>query len=146
MPAHKFSQLLGRSDELRAITLRARRLMELQQVYEASAPAEIARASHVAGIKAGVLVLCADYPAVAAKLKQLLPRITENLRQRGAEINGIRVEVQVKTPGARALKQRDKAPLPVDLFEKLSEQVREPGLKSALTNIIRKRRSLKEPE
>ena len=49
----------------------------------------------MAFVKAGELILSANNGAVAAKLKQMAPRILDFLRARGHEITGIRLQVQV---------------------------------------------------
>lgn len=118
---------------------KARRLTELQQVFFDSAPPLLARASRVKNYRAGTLFLLADNAAVAAKLKQLAPRLLVNIQKREAEVTGIRVEVQVKeseceTPGK--LKNSSLTIDSIEHFRKLSEAVPDSPLKSALTNLV----------
>lgn len=140
MPAQKIGSLLA-SGELQMLSRQARRLAELQQVFFDSAPPTLAQASRVKNCRAGTLFLLADNAAVAAKLKQLTPRLLVNIRKREPEITGIRVEAQVKMPPARPLADSEKNPLAVDTieeFRKLSETIPDSPLKSALVGLVRR--------
>src|SRR3954464_14176586 len=100
MPLHTFGDLLGSTDALKALKARVRRLTELQSLYVRTAPRELASSSRVKGCRAGTLFVCADNAAVASKLKQLAPRLLAAIRENEAEINQIRIEVQVGGRGA----------------------------------------------
>lgn len=149
MPLHTIGNLLGATDELKALSARARRLRELQTLYVGSAPRELARSSRVRNLKAGTLLISADNAAVAAKLRQLAPTLLASLRKSEAEINGIRIEVQVSGALHERIPQSKKTPLSADAiqeFDALAKRVPDGNLKSALARLVRhhkKTRSMK---
>ena len=140
MPAQKISSWLA-SGELRTLSSKAQRLTELQQVFFDSAPPSLAQASRVKNYRTGTLFLSADNAAVAAKLKQLAPRLLVTIQKLEPEITGIRIEVQVKgsqrEPQAR-IKNSSLTTDSIEHFRKLSEAIPESTLKSALANLVRR--------
>jgi len=72
----------------------ASRLLRLQAIIAASLPPGLSRAARVANLKSGKLVIHADNGAVAAKLRQMAPRLTDLVRFESAEVNGIEIRVQ----------------------------------------------------
>jgi hypothetical protein len=133
--------LLGATEELRALQARVRRLRDLQKLYLRSAPRELASSSRVKSYRAGTLFVGADNAAVAAKLKQLAPRLLASLQESEGEITKIRIEVQVggRAP-ERAYVSRKKAPsaAAASELEALSARVKDPQLKSALERFARR--------
>src|SRR4051812_23011642 len=95
MPLNTLGALLGATEELRALQARVRRLRELQSLYFRSAPRELASSSRVKSYRAGTLFVSAVNPPVAAKLKQLTPRLLACFKEIEREITKIRIEVQV---------------------------------------------------
>ena len=145
MPLRDIRQLIGASNELDTVRKKAQRQAVLQQAYVDYTPVELAyltKASRVGYIKAGTLYLLTDQAAVAAKLRQLLPRLLPILSKLDGEVTGIKVELQVKSLQQKPVDRLKKNTLPIDSieqFKKLSKTVRDPGLKSALTNLVNKR-------
>jgi hypothetical protein len=145
MPLRDIRQLIGASAELDTVRKNAQRLTALQKAFVDYTPVELAeltRASRVGYIKAGTLYLWADHAAVAAKLRQLLPRLLPRFSKLDAEITGIKVVVQVQFPPHQSWKNAQKNQLPIDSiehFERLSRAVKDPALKSAIANLVRKR-------
>ena len=74
--------------------MQVERIAALQRVYETLAPSGLPRSSRVANLTAGELLLITESGAVAAKLRQIAPRLTSRFREAGVEITGIRVDVQ----------------------------------------------------
>jgi len=145
MPLRKITQLIGASAELNAVRKQAQRQAALQKAYVDYTPVELAeltQASRVGYIKAGTLYLLADHAAVAAKLRQLLPRLLPHFSRLEPQITGIKVEVQV-TNQARELRTNFKKNFltidSIEHFERLSHDVSDPDLKLAITNLIRRR-------
>ena len=94
-------------------------------------------------LRAGTLYLSADNGAVAAKLRQLAPRLLTAIRDRVPEVNGIRIEVQLSTTGDDLRKNTKKKPLTVETienFEKLAAALPDSGLKSAVGALARHHR------
>lgn len=87
--------LLNSLPELQALNRELRQLAALQSALTQLLPGNLATSTSVAQVKAGELILFANNGAVAAKLRQMAPRILDSLRSRGHEITGIRIQVQV---------------------------------------------------
>ena len=138
MPLHSLGDLLGTAEALKALTARVRRLKELQSLYVRTAPRELASLSRVKGCRAGTLFVFADNAAVAAKLKQLAPRLLAAIRENEAEINQIRIEVQVGGRGGAGPYQPRKRPLTPATIERLgalAQAIPEGGLKAAISRL-----------
>jgi hypothetical protein len=95
MPARKVAEILIDAPNLRAIAEATQRTQELQRTYVETVPDELSRASRICSARSGMLSVAAGNGAVAAKLRQLAPRILRRFRQLGHEFNSMRVEVQV---------------------------------------------------
>ncbi|MGZ5093089.1 MAG: DciA family protein [Burkholderiales bacterium] len=137
MPLHTIGKLLSATDELKALQARTRQLLELQTLYLGSAPRELASSSRVKGYRAGTLFVSAENAAVAAKLKQLTPRILASVQKFEKQVTSIRIEVQV-TGRQRTYKsiKTSLTPEAIEEFDALSKRVRDPDLKSALANLV----------
>jgi hypothetical protein len=72
----------------------ARLLLKLTRRFEAIAPAGLRYAAHVANYKSGRIIIHADNGAVAAKIRQMSQRLSDELSKGGAECIGIEVKVQ----------------------------------------------------
>lgn len=142
MPAHRINDLLARSGELRALSDQARRLAEVQQVLLEAVPSSLVNATRVKQIRAGTLLVLAENPAVAAKLRQLAPRLLLHVQKRKIQVTGIQVEVQVAMPhiGPEARSGRDLSRTAVSELEGLADTLRESPLKSALERLVRRRK------
>lgn len=139
MAVQKFSSLLGTTGEFKALVQKAQRLAEWHKRYADLAPPALARSSRVAGFRSGTLVLWADNAAVAAKLKQLTPRLMTALNKQANEVTSIRVQVQPAKATRHPEKRRALSGLPpkaVEHFEKLSASVPQTPLKEALRALV----------
>ena len=144
MPTRKLSALIIDNAGLTALTRATQCIAALQRLYAVCAPPDMVRASRVVNNRDGMLVIAADNGAIAAKLRQQAPRLLKNMQKQGGEVTGIRVQVQVErsTPAPRIRTQ--KTPLTIDSinnFERLSKQVKDPDLGSALARFAARRRS-----
>jgi len=145
MPLNDIRKLIGAAAELASVRTQAKKQAALQKAFEDYTPVELAhltKASRVGYIKAGTLYLLADHAAVAAKLRQLLPRLLPVLHNLEPEVTAIRVEVQVTGHASELNRKSEKQLLPIDSIEKfeaLSHSVKDPALKSAITNLVSKR-------
>jgi len=88
------SSYLKAASDLAAVTQHAERLIALQHLFEVIAPPALARHCHVANFKQGKLVLHAANAMVAAKLRQVVPSLSEDLSNRGWKVTAIQVAVQ----------------------------------------------------
>ncbi|HEX2826720.1 MAG TPA: DciA family protein [Burkholderiales bacterium] len=138
MPLTTFGQLFGTTETLKALKARVKRLAELQSLYVRTAPRELAGSSRVKGCRAGTLFVFADNAAVAAKLKQLAPRLLAAIRETEAEINQIRIEVQVRGRQGVSFATSRKKPLSeatVRRFGALAQTMPEGPLKAAVARL-----------
>lgn len=139
--SRRLNSILDDSPELHRLSSKAGRLRALQLLYEQVAPPSLARASHVLNLEQQMLLLAADNGAVAAKLRQLAPQLAQLFRDRGHEVTGIQVHVQVALPPAR----RSMAPAALgaagrQALADLAGKLPESPLKNALQRLARSRR------
>jgi hypothetical protein len=143
VPVQKIGDVIATSGNLEALARKARRLKDLQQLLFEASPPSLAAASGVADLKSGTLIVVADNAAVAAKLRQLAPRLLLHVREQANEVTGIRVEVQVKPHKIKAEDDITKRSLPPDAikdFSALSDALPASPLKSALDRLVARRR------
>jgi hypothetical protein len=93
---------------LEAIVVRVEQLAALERAYVAAIPREFANRSRVAYERAGTVVVSADTGAVAAKLRQLAPRIVNEIVKSAPEVTSMRVEVQIVQSSKRPPQLRPK--------------------------------------
>lgn len=147
MPVQKIGDLIATSGNLKALARQAQHLEALQHLLFEAIPPALARASRVTNLRSGTLVISADNAAVAAKLRQLAPRLLLHIRKLAVEVTGIRVDVQVKTHKIKAEDESTQRSLPPDAIQKfgrLSEALPPSPLKSALARLVA-RRQVKKP-
>lgn len=138
MSEKRVGLLIDTLPELQALNREIRQLLALQSVLAEVLPGNLATSVRVATVKAGELILFADNGAVAAKLKQMAPRILIVLRQRGYQITGIHLKVQVRVRDnplpQKHISLSSEARTAIDL---LSERLNTSPLKSALSRLGR---------
>jgi hypothetical protein len=142
VPVQKIGDVIARSGNLTAVARHARRLDDLQQLLREATPSALAAATRVVDLRAGTLVVLADNPAVAAKLRQLAPRLLKHVQKQQPEITGIRLGVQVKTHKIKAEHEVTRRALPPEAIRDLArlETALPPSpLKSALNRWLTKR-------
>jgi hypothetical protein len=93
--AQRFKSLLSGNQELRPLLAKAQALSALQRHFSSVAPPHLAQSSQILGLQSGTLSVAVANAAVAAKLRQLAPELVVLLQNRGCEVSGIRVKVQV---------------------------------------------------
>jgi hypothetical protein len=78
----------------------AQRLLRLQRLLETALPPPLRASVRVANLRQGKLIIHAGNSAVAAKLRQFVPRFAELFSNNGAQINEIDIKVQAKASAA----------------------------------------------
>jgi hypothetical protein len=139
VPAHKIDFYLNSSNSLRRLTDEARRIAELQRVFMKIAPQPLTQACCVRQLRAGILSLLAENAAIAAKLKQLLPRLLTSYQKLGWQVTAIRVEVQVRNATSEVATRRSTKHLSTEsikYLEQLAAGLEDSPLKQALTNMV----------
>ena len=142
MAAQKISFWLTTPAEVKGLTAKVGRLTRLQQVFREAAPPQLACACRVTNLRAGTLVILADNQAVAAKLRQLVPSLLNEVRKFETEGTGIQVQAQVKSATNSIRPNVTERSLPIDIvdqFKALSETVADAELRGALTRLVRRR-------
>ena len=91
----RFKSLLSGNQELRPLLTKAQALSALHRHFIGVAPPQLAQSSQVLGLQSGTLSVAVANAAIAAKLRQLAPELVALLQNRGCEVSGIRIKVQV---------------------------------------------------
>jgi len=131
--------LLNSLTDLEAIRMHAKRVVALQQAYSAAVPGELSQSSTVGYEIQGTLVLLAANGAVAARLRNLGPRLLLTIRRQFPEIKAIRTEVQlVRSSRRRAPPIRRVGATGLQSLKALEATLAEGPLREALRRLIRR--------
>jgi hypothetical protein len=120
------------------IMAHARLLLKLSRRFEAVAPAGLRHAAHVANYKSGIVVIHADNGAVAAKIRQLSQRLSDELSKGGTECSCIEVKVQPRQIPSQSTTSTLK-PLSgkaIGMLRSTSEKLPKGSLKEALERLL----------
>jgi hypothetical protein len=94
-PDHQLAHAyLGRHDSLGPLAVRAADLIAMRRHYRDAMPEGLARNSQIFNYRRGTVIIGANNSAVAAKIKQLAPRLTALFLEKGWQVNAIQVQVQ----------------------------------------------------
>jgi hypothetical protein len=95
--AQHLKTLLNDNQELSQLLAKAQALTALQRHFTSIAPPHLIQSSQVQvlSLQLGTLSIAVANATVAAKLRQLAPELVVKLQDRGCEVSGIRVKVQV---------------------------------------------------
>jgi hypothetical protein len=146
-PAKGAVDFLRAHDKLANLLPAVARLAALQKDCAALLPTQFAWCTPLA-FENGQLTLAIPNAALAAKLKQQLPKLQDNLLKQGWQVIAIRLKVQVVKEVAKP--QRIPHPgLPVgalaafaQLEETLEKSPQNNSLKEALKNLVQKRKQI----
>ncbi len=111
-PARSLEDCLQADTGMARLAAHARRLARLQQVFLSATP--LARHSRIANLRSGRIVIHTGNSAVAAKLRQIEPRLTDVFRSEAAEVTGIDIRVQP----SRAIETRPAGNRPAGIGQK----------------------------
>ncbi len=122
-----------------ALLPQAERLLELRRIYDEIVPHQLSRSSSIVNYKRGNVVIFAESSAIAAKLKLLSPGLINDFSKRGAQVTGIRVEVQPRreAPGVPQAKQARLSKAGAAALAALSRRLPESRLQRAVANFAR---------
>lgn len=98
MAARSLHRLLGDAPDLARLADHAATLGRLQEVYAACVPTYLVETSRVANFKLETLVVHADNASVAAKLKQLEPRMRAEFARLGYPVAVLQFKIQPRRP------------------------------------------------
>lgn len=91
----RLKTLLNGNPELYPLLSHVEALSALQRHFSSVAPVHLAQSCQVLSLKLGTLSLAVANATIAAKLRQLAPELVLLMQNRGCEVSGIRVKVQV---------------------------------------------------
>ena len=133
----RFKSLLSGNQELRPLLAKAQALSALHRHFISVAPPHLAQSSQVLGLQSGTLSIAVANAAIAAKLRQLVPELVVMLQNRGCEVSGIRVKVQVSFSRSQpAATPRKLGKTARGALNELSQSLGDSPLKFALGKMI----------
>lgn len=133
------TEFLRKNDRMASLLPAAMRMARLQSDCAAILPVMAAN-TDVISFQDGVLVLAVPSSAVAARMKQMLPKLQSALVQRGWVVESVKLKVQV----ARAMPEKPQMrvlALPktaVQAFEELAESLEETSQNKDLVAALRR--------
>ncbi|MDO9050147.1 MAG: DciA family protein [Methylotenera sp.] len=133
----RFNTLL-RQPELIALNARNLQTQTAQKIWEAIAPDNLAKLSHVSSIENKRFTVFANNNAVAAKIKLLIPSLLIKLEKQEYEVTAIRVKVQVKSNPKPKLKSLKKlSPIAATHLQQLGQSLSGTALGDALIKLAK---------
>jgi hypothetical protein len=132
------TDFLRKNDRIASLLPTAMRMAKLQRDCAAALPAMFT-ACDVLSFQDGALVLAVPSSAVAARLKQQVPKLQATLQQRGWQVESIRLKVQVtrSMPPAAQMRTLELPPTAVTAFEKLGDALPDTPQNATLIAAIR---------
>jgi hypothetical protein len=130
---------LNQAEGIAALMPQTERLIRLREILReilASLPDSLAPRCSVANFKQGRLIIFVSNGAIAAKLKLMLPTLTEQISRRATEVTGL--EVVVQAPQSEPQVTEKSAKISEDAaadLAQLSEQLPDSELKTAVSRI-----------
>lgn len=122
------------------LSQQANRLRQLQILLEECLPVYLQPGTRIANFKRGKIVIHAASGAVAVKLRQLAPSLTESLGKQAPELTGIEVKVQAHRAGmgnSRPKEPRSLGMAQQQVLTSLSAGLREgSALKGAIDRLL----------
>lgn len=137
MTAHTVRSFLNSAPNLHGLLQETQKLQALQTAWIGIAPQPLAASSAVGALHGQTLIVYAANGAVAGKLRQLAPSLLKKLHERGVEVTGIQIDVQVTAPQSKP-KQKDLtiSSNALNNLAQLENSLDESPLKSALKALI----------
>ena len=132
---------------LKPLLRRLSELSYLQRLYTQFVPPSLAKLGQVGYFRDGTLIIFAENGAAAAKLKQVLPEVTQKISQQLQQLIEVRVSVQVdplaqKTESSRRLKSRMSREA-IQSLRKLAEDLPPSPLKEEVALLVTRQTRIK---
>ncbi|MBM3353000.1 MAG: DUF721 domain-containing protein [Betaproteobacteria bacterium] len=136
--ASRILRLLQADAELQPLVDKALEINALSRLCGDFLPPELAQRVRAANLKDGQLVMLAETPAAAAKLRLLSVSLCQFLSKRGAKANSVSVRVQ---PGAERRAEvrkspRKLSPQAASSLQKLHQGLADSPAREALKNLL----------
>lgn len=137
----RIKSLLVSDQELRPLLTKVQTLAVLQNHFRGVAPPHLVQSAQVLGLHQGILHIAVANATLAAKLRQLVPELVANLQNRGCEVSGIHLKVQVSFAHAQPKPKPRKLGKPAqNALHELSLSLRDTPLKQAINKLAQKDR------
>ena len=94
MQTRTLDDYLNADAAMARLAAHAEHLLKLQRLFQEAVPVALAQSCRIANFKLGVIVIHAENGAVAAKLRQIEPSLSDAFRSRGVQVTEIRIKVQ----------------------------------------------------
>jgi len=122
--SHVATDFLRSNDRMASLLPAANRMARLQGDCAAALPA-IFNNCDVLSFQDGVLTLAVPSSALAARLKQMLPKLQTTLSGRGWQVESMRIKVQVTRalPDRPQMRTLELPPTAVQAFEELAQSL-----------------------
>ncbi len=137
-------EFLQSSDKMAGLLPAARRIGQLQSHCEQLLPTLFANCRALQ-IREGQLQIAVPNAALATRLRQMLPKLQQELREKGWPIDGIRLKVQLlPSEPERPVRKPVAHDLPSDAvssFAALAAELEASPLKDALQQLVARRRA-----
>lgn len=132
------TDFLRSNDRMASLLPTAMRMARLQKDCAAALPSTFGHCD-VLSFHDSALVLAVPNSAVAARVKQQLPKLQALLRQRGWQVESVRLKVQVTraTPPGEPMRTLEMPPTAVQAFEQLGEALPDTPQNAQLVAAIR---------
>ncbi|MEO8103365.1 MAG: DUF721 domain-containing protein [Betaproteobacteria bacterium] len=142
--------LMRDNEAIAPIHDRLQRISRLQHSFADALPPGLSASCRVAAVEGSTLIIATANGAVAAKLKQMLPRLLEKFRQNKTqeqEVTVISVLVQPDyfqpEPAPRSGPPRE--PMPTAMLTELAESLEDSPLKTTIEKIRQRRQRVLTP-
>ncbi|MCF8197617.1 MAG: DciA family protein [Sulfuritalea sp.] len=98
MTARSLQEHLASGDSMARLAAHAQRLLLFQRLLEAALPESLRPHARVANFRLGKIFIHTANGAVAAKIRQLGPRLANELSNKDVKVTQIEVRVQARNP------------------------------------------------
>jgi hypothetical protein len=132
------TDFLRRNDRMAALLPAVERMARLQKDCADCLPAMF-KHCEILAFEDGQLLLSLPTTALAAKLKQQLPKLQDTLARRGWQVHGVKLKVQMAKPAEIKEKMRalELPPAAVEAFDQLSAQLEASPQNSPLIDAVK---------
>jgi hypothetical protein len=128
---------LNQADGIAALMSQPERLIRLREILASLLPESLGRRCTVANYKQGRVLIFASNSATAAKLKLMLPSLSEQFSRRAMEVTGLEVAVQAPESENQVFEKSAKiSATAASGLAEFCEQLPDSELKSALLRIV----------
>ena len=139
-PATHAMDWVDTDQRIGSVVLTAHRLLALENIIRKHLPIALRSAFGAAQLAGSEVTLLVDHAAMAAKIRQMQPRLIQHLQEGGWQIHTIKIRVasQARTPATVQAKKEAKPLAKEDLthFETLAGSLRKGPLADAVRRLL----------